>query len=412
MSNLLIKNIKSLVQVREELSGPLAGEAMAELPCIEDAYLEIQNGKILDFGHMDQCPRPNGGMIDAKGRYVFPGFCDSHTHIVYAASRENEFVQRIKGVSYEEIAQAGGGILNSAAKLQNTSHEDLYNDAVKRLEEVMKMGTTSIEIKSGYGLSVESELKMLRVVKELKENFDIPIVASFLGAHAIPTKYKENRAEYIQLLTEEMIPKIAEEKLAQYCDVFCDFGFFTPEETSIIFDAAIKYQLRPKLHANELGHSGGIQIGVKYDAISVDHLEYVSEEDLIALQNSKTIATLLPSTSFFLNIPYAPARKFIEANIPVALASDFNPGSSPSGNMHLVTSLACTQLKMTPEEAINAATINSAYALGLGETVGSITKGKLANVFISKPMDSIAYFPYSFGSDLVDKVIIKGELAY
>ncbi len=412
MSNLLIKNIKSLVQVREELSGPLAGEAMAELPCIEDAYLEIQNGKILDFGHMDQCPRPNGGMIDAKGRYVFPGFCDSHTHIVYAASRENEFVQRIKGVSYEEIAQAGGGILNSAAKLQNTSHEDLYNDAVKRLEEVMKMGTTSIEIKSGYGLSVESELKMLRVVKELKENFDIPIVASFLGAHAIPTKYKENRAEYIQLLTEEMIPKIAEEKLAQYCDVFCDFGFFTPEETSIIFDAAIKYQLRPKLHANELGHSGGIQIGVKYDAISVDHLEYVSEEDLIALQNSKTIATLLPSASFFLNIPYAPARKFIEANIPVALASDFNPGSSPSGNMHLVTSLACTQLKMTPEEAINAATINSAYALGLGETVGSITKGKLANVFISKPMDSIAYFPYSFGSDLVDKVIIKGELAY
>lgn len=412
MSNLLIKNIKSLVQVRENLSGPLAGDAMAELPCIENAYLEIQNGKILEYGPMDQCPRPNGGMIDAKGRYVFPGFCDSHTHIVYAASREKEFVQRIKGASYEEIAKAGGGILNSAEKLQSTSSEDLYNDAVKRLEEVMKMGTTAIEIKSGYGLSVDSELKMLRVIKELKENFDIPIVASFLGAHAIPTKYKDNRAQYIQLLTEEMIPQIAEEKLAQYCDVFCDFGFFTPEETRTIFDAALKYNLRPKLHANELGHSGGIQMGVKYDAISVDHLEYVSDEDLTALQSSNTIATLLPSTSFFLNIPYAPARRFIEANIPVALASDFNPGSSPSGNMHLITSLACTQLKMTPEEAINAATINSSYALGLGETVGSITKGKLANVFISKPMDSIAYFPYSFGSDLVDKVIIKGELAY
>ena len=412
MSNLLIKNIKSLVQVRENLTSPLAGSAMAELPCIDHAYLEIQNGKILGYGPMDQCPRPNGGMIDAKGRFVFPGFCDSHTHIVYAASREKEFVQRIKGASYEEIAQAGGGILNSAEKLQNTTEEDLYNNAVKRLEEVMQMGTTAIEIKSGYGLSVDSELKMLRVIKELSENFDIPIAASFLGAHAVPTEYKHDRAKYIDLITKDMIPKIAEEKLAQYCDVFCDFGFFTVEETSTILEAALSYNLIPKLHANELGHSGGIQTGVKYNAISVDHLEYVSDEDLKALQESKTIATLLPSTSFFLNIPYAPARRFINAEIPVALASDYNPGSSPSGNMHLIISLACTQLKMTPEEAINAATINSSYALGMGDKVGSITKGKLANVFITKPMDSLAFFPYSFGSDLIDKVIIKGELAF
>lgn len=410
--DMLITNIAGLVQVRESTSEPLKGSAMAELPMVENAWLSIKDGRIADWGSGNTPEAAGAEVVDAKGGYVFPSFVDSHTHLVFAGSREQEFVMRIKGKSYEEIARQGGGILNSAKRLQQASEDELFEGALARLHEVISMGTGAIEIKSGYGLSLKAELKMLRVVKRLKEVSPIPIKATFLGAHAIPAEYKENREGYIELLTEEMLPQVAEEGLAEYVDVFCDRGFFTPEETATICEAGAKYGLRPKLHANELGHTGGIQVGVQHNAISVDHLEFTGEEELQALKASDTIPTLLPSTAFFLSLEFPPARNMIEAGLPVSLASDYNPGSSPSGNMPFVVALACIKMKMTPAEAINAATVNAAFALEMQDEVGSITRGKRANLFITKPIPSVDFIPYSFGSgaQLVERVVLDGKL--
>ncbi|MEX1189691.1 MAG: imidazolonepropionase [Bacteroidia bacterium] len=410
MSTLLIHNIKSLVQVREKAPAMLKGEDMSILPCLENAWLFIKDGLIDSWGQeISEMPQADERM-NAEGGMVFPGWCDSHTHIVYSGSRESEFVDKIRGLSYEEIARRGGGILNSAAKLQQTSEDELYQQALKRCHEIISYGTTAVEIKSGYGLTLNDEIKMLRVVKRLKETTPLEIKATFLGAHAIPTEFKENRAEYIRLIVEKMLPAVAEENLADFADVFCDKGFFTVEETDIILSAASKLGLRAKIHANELDFSGGIQIGVKHNALSVDHLEFTGEEEINALVNSNTMPTLLPSTAFFLRLHYPPAREMINAGLPIALASDYNPGSSPSGRMSFVISLACIQLRMTPEEAINAATINSAYAMNLSDSHGSITKGKAGSVFITHAIPSIAYLPYSFGAQLVKSTIIKGKV--
>lgn len=414
---LVVKNISLLVQARDKSVVKLSGSAMASIPVVEDAWLYCLNGdfhtwgKMADFEAAMQVVDPSGdaNLVDAGGGMVFPGWCDSHTHIVYAGPRENEFVDRIKGLSYEEIARRGGGILNSAKKLAGTPEEKLLEDATLRLKEMMRSGTAAVEIKSGYGLSLEAELKMLRVIKQLKATSPIPIKATFLGAHAIPETYKANRAAYVKLITDEMMPAIAAEHLADYCDVFCDRGFFTPDETDIILEAGWKYNLRPKIHANELDYSGGIQAGVKHNALSVDHLEFTGDAEIAILKNTETMPTLLPSTAFFLRLHYAPARKMIDAGLPVALASDFNPGSSPSGNMPFVISLACIHMNVLPEEAINAATINSAYAMGLDGKMGSITPGKTASFFITKKASSLAIVPYSFGSNLVDRVFIDGE---
>lgn len=410
MGALLIENIKELVQVEDKARKAVIGAEMAKLGTIKDAFLLMEEGKIKDFGPMTDCPDFNGEKIDATGKMVFPSWCDSHTHIVYAGSREGEFVDRIKGLSYEAIAENGGGILNSARRLQETSEDDLFEQALKRLKEVVSFGTGAIEIKSGYGLTLDAEVKMLRVIKRLKEVSPIPIKSTFLGAHAIPLEYKDNRSAYIDLIVNEMIPLVSSEGLAEYCDVFCDKGFFTPEESSKILQAGIDHGLVPKLHANELANSGGVQVGVEKDAISVDHLEFVGEEEIAALKKSDTMPTLLPSTAFFLNLQFAPARKMIDANLPVALATDYNPGSTPSGRFPFVISLACIKMKMTPEEAINAATINSAYAMQLTDSHGSICKGKVANVFITKEISSIAFLPYAFGSDLVDTIILNGAV--
>ena len=349
-------------------------------------------------------------VLDGGGRLVFPTWCDSHTHIVYTSSREAEFVGRIKGLTYEEIAKNGGGILNSAERLNNTSEDELFESALERLKEITTYGTGAVEIKSGYGLSAEGELKMLRVIKRLKETSPLTIKATFLGAHAIPLKYKQRRQEYIDLIINDMLPIIGKEKLADYCDVFCDRGFFTPDETDAILQAGWKYGLQPKIHANELDYSGGIQVGVKNKALSVDHLEFTGDKEIEALLSSETMPTLLPSTAFFLGLHYPPARKMIDAGLPVALASDYNPGSSPSGRMPFILSLACVKLKMLPEEAINAATINSAYAMGLSSTHGTITVGKKASLFITKPMANYNVIPYSFGSDLIETVLIEGTV--
>ncbi len=387
---------------------------MKELPIIDNAFLEIEDGIIINYGKMSDIHGIDYAnttrVINAKGGIVMPTWVDSHTHIVYAGSREKEFVDRINGLTYEEIAQNGGGILNSAKRLHNTSESELFEQAKVRIEEIMGMGTGAVEIKSGYGLTVQDEVKMLRVIKLLKNEYPITIKSTFLGAHAIPADYKENRAGYINLIIEDMIPLVAEEGLAEYVDVFCDRGFFTPNETDQILKAGAKHGLIPKIHANELDYSGGIQIGVENNALSVDHLEFTGDEEIDILMKSETMPTLMPSTAFFLGLEYPPARKMIEAGLPVALATDYNPGSSPSGKMAFSVSLACIQLKMTPEEAINAATINSAYAMGVQDELGSITKGKKANLIITKPINSYAYIPYSFGSDLVDRVIIGGEL--
>jgi imidazolonepropionase len=366
---------------------------------------------ISQFGPDQECPIERADeTIDCFGKIVLPAFCDSHTHLVFAAWRENEFVDRIKGLTYEEIANSGGGILNSAARLQATTEDQLFEQALPRLHEVTRMGTGAIEIKSGYGLTVESELKMLRVIRRLKETNIIPVKTSFLGAHAIPVEFKTNRPGYIRLLTETMLPQIAAEGLADYVDVFCDRGFYTVEETDEILGTAARYGIKPKIHANELDYSGGIQIGVRHKAISVDHLEYTGPEEIAALAGSQTIATILPSTAFFLGFPYAPARNMIENGLCVALASDYNPGSSPSGNLSFIISLACIKLKMLPEEAINAVTINGAAAMELSDMVGSITPQKSANLIITKPVSSIAYLPYSFGSPWIEKVILKGKV--
>lgn len=410
MASLLISNIGRLVQCRSSLSRPLAGTDMAEVPYLEDAWLLIDQDVIEDFGSMeDEVPRADK-VIDANGDWVFPGFCDSHTHIVYAQSREEEFVARIKGLSYEEIARQGGGILNSAAKLRDTTEDDLYSSAMARLEEIIGFGTVAVEIKSGYGLSFESEVKMLQVIRRLKVAYPIEIKATFLGAHAIPAEYKDNRQGYIDLLCNQMIPYIGKEQLADYCDVFCDKGFFTPEETDQILEAGWKYGLKPKIHANELGITGGVQAGIRNKALSVDHLEAIGEDEIQALLSSDTLPTLLPSTSFFLGLDYAPGRVLIDRGLPVVLASDYNPGSTPSGRMSFVLSLACLKMGLLPEEAYNAATINGAFAMEASTTHGSITKGKQGSVFLTRPMTSLAFLPYAFGSDLVHTIIVDGEV--
>ena len=409
MKSVLIKNIKSLYGIIQNVSiQKKSGTEMNMLDSIDNAYLLINDGIIIDFGAMDSLPETTTEVIDAKNGYVLPCFIDSHTHIVYAKSREEEFVMRIKGKSYEEISEAGGGILNSAGKLQAMSEDELFESAKARLFEVIKFGTGAIEIKSGYGLTVEDELKMLRVIKRLKAISPITIKATFLGAHAIPTEYKQNREAYINLVLNDMLPKVAAENLAEYCDVFCDQGFFTVDETERILIAAKQYGLKAKIHGNELGYTGGVQVAVKHQALSVDHLEYTGEAEITNLKNGNTMPVGLPNCSFFLGIPYAPGRQIIDAGLPFCLASDYNPGSSPNGRMSFVVSLACTQMKLTPEEAINATTINGAYALELSHTHGSITKGKLGNVIITKQIPSLAFIPYSFGVDLIETVIING----
>ena len=409
MKSVLIINIKSLYGIIQDVSiQKKSGTEMDILNNIDNAYLLINDGIIIDFGVMNDLPETTAEVIDANNRFVLPCFVDSHTHIVFAKSREEEFVMRIKGKSYEEIAEAGGGILNSARKLQAMSEDELFESAKARLFEVIKYGTGAIEIKSGYGLTVEDEMKMLRVIKRLKAISPITIKATFLGAHAIPTEYKRNREGYITLVINDMLPEVAAENLAEYCDVFCDQGFFTVDETERILIAAKQYGLKAKIHGNELGYTGGVQIAVKHQALSVDHLEYTGEAEIASLKSGNTMPVGLPNCSFFLGIPYAPGRQLIDAGLPFCLASDYNPGSSPNGRMSFVLALACTQMKLTPKEAINATTINGAYALELSHTHGSITKGKLGNVIITKQIPSLAFMPYSFGVDLIDTVIING----
>jgi len=409
MSSLLIRNIHQLLQAHAQPRGLVKGKDMATVPMLENAYLLLDNERIAAFGPMAECPERADEILDATGRLVLPSWCDSHTHIVFAATREEEFVHRIRGFSYEQIAAEGGGILNSARKMQSVSEDDLFEGAWGRLEEVMRMGTGAIEIKSGYGLTLESEVKMLRVIRRIKEQAPIPVKASFLGAHAVPVEYKENRPGYIDLLIHEMMPLVAAEGLADYCDVFCDKGFFTPEETDQILKAGWKWGLKPKIHANELGLTGGVQVGVANNALSVDHLEYTSEAEIAALKGSNTLPTLLPGCSFFLGIPFADARSMMNAGLPVVLATDYNPGSCPSGNMPFVVSLACTKMRMLPEEALNAATLNGACALELEADYGSIAVGKIANVIITRPMMSLAGLPYAFGSKVVEAVILRGK---
>jgi imidazolonepropionase len=406
MASILIRNIKALCGIRNAGISMVKGGEMQEFPALENAYLLIENGLIKSFGENDKVPERAGTIIDATGKFVLPCWCDSHTHIVYAGSRENEFVDRIKGLSYEEIAKRGGGILNSAKRLSETTEDELFDTAWQRLEEIQNYGTGAVEIKSGYGLSVQGELKALRVIKRLKEKCRLTIKATFLGAHAYPLEYKENHEGYLDLLIDKLLPLIAGEGLADFIDVFCDRGFFSMDETDAILEAGAKYGLRAKIHANELDYSGGIEVGVKNKALSVDHLEFTGPAQIEALKNSVTMPTLLPSTAFFLGLHYAPARKMIDAGLPIALASDFNPGSSPSGNMPFVISLACTKMKMLPEEAFNAATINSAYAMDVAIQLGSITVGKKANIIITKNISSLSFVPYSFGSNLLEQVII------
>jgi imidazolonepropionase len=407
----LIKNISELLQIREKSILKVSGSEMAVLPSIKNAFLKIENNLIADFGEMKSFDESKfNTIIDAKGKTVLPTWCDSHTHIVYAGNRQQEFVDRINGLSYEEIANRGGGILNSAKKLNETLEDEIYKQSEIRLQEVMKLGTGAVEIKSGYGLSMEGELKMLRVIKKLSENYPIKIKATFLGAHAFPLEYKENHSGYIDLIINEMIPKIASEKLADYIDVFCETGYFSVAETEQIMKAGIKFGLIPKIHVNQFTAIGGIAAAVKHKALSVDHLELVTDADIEALKNSETMPVALPSCSYFLSIPYTPARKIISEGLPLALASDFNPGSTPSGNMNFVVATACIKMKMTPEEAINAATINGAYAMGISETHGSITIGKKANLIITKLIHSFYELPYSFGSNLIDCVIIEGKI--
>ncbi|MFY7669826.1 imidazolonepropionase [Tenacibaculum sp. MEBiC06402] len=410
MTTILI-NIKELIQVRESEIKKVSGEEMKHLPTIKNAYLAIEKGLIKDFGTMENIPtfHPSAIIIDCKGKMVFPSWCDSHTHIVYAGNREQEFVDRINGLTYEEIANRGGGILNSAKKLQETSEEELYEQSSKRLKEIISLGTGAVEIKSGYGLTVEAELKMLRVIRKLRETFALPIKATFLGAHSFPTEYKENKEAYIDLIINEMLPEIAKESLANFIDAFCETGYFSVEQTERVIDAGKKYGLIPKIHVNQFTSIGGLQASVAKGALSVDHLEIMTEDDIEALKGRDTMPVALPSCSYFLSIPYTPARAIINANLPLALATDYNPGSTPSGNMNFVVSTACIKMKMTPEEAINAATINGAYAMGLSDEVGSITKGKKANFFITKEIPSYGYLPYSFGSNVIESVYLNGK---
>ncbi|MCS6991576.1 MAG: imidazolonepropionase [Chitinophagales bacterium] len=407
----LFTNIKSLIGIRQKEEKRLSGQAMKELPQLPQAWLAVRRGRISAFGKMEDTAlleqHADLPQFDCSGRILMPCWCDSHTHLVFAAWRAEEFELKIKGFTYEQIAAQGGGILNSARKLSDTDEEILYEQAWQRLTEIIDQGTGAVEIKSGYGLSVEGELKMLRVIARLKASAPIPIKATFLGAHALPAEYRHRRQDYIRLILEEMLPRIADAHLADYCDVFCENGFFTPEETDQILQAAWKYGLKPKIHANQLARSGGVQAGVRNYAVSVDHLEQIDEEEISALQASSTIATLLPAAAFFLRLPYPPARRMLEAGLTVALASDYNPGSCPSGRMSFVVSLACIQMRMTPAEAINAATLNGACAMELEDELGSITIGKRANLILTKPISSVAEIPYRFGIDLIEKVFIS-----
>lgn len=408
---MLIINIKGLVGLHPKDKLVLRGSELDDLPVLENAWLLLEDDLIKDFGKMDSFPSSIAHLpsYNAEGRYVFPSWCDSHTHIVFAASREEEFAMKIQGKSYEEIAAAGGGILNSANKLRKASEDELFESAAVRLKQMIFQGTGAVEIKSGYGLTVESEIKMLRVIRRLKDQFPIPIKATFLAAHAFPTEFKNDHQGYIDLIINEMLPLIAKENLADYIDVFCEKGFFDVEETDQILKAGAKYGLKPKIHANQLSVSGAIEVAVKNNAISVDHLEESNDETIETLKNSDTIVTLLPSCSFYLGIPFADAKSFIKADLPIALATDYNPGSTPSGNMNFVVSLGCIKMKMFPEQAINAATLNGAAAMEISGDYGSIAVGKKANLLITKPMPSIAYLPYSFGENMVDRVILNGE---
>ena len=412
---LLIINIKELVQVERKPVRLVAGKEMSKLETIRDAYLIIEDGKITSFGTMkdymvDSHKYEDYKTIDASGKMVFPAWCDSHTHLVFPASREIEYIDKIRGLSYEEIARRGGGILNSAKKMNEVSEDELLFSALKRLDEIASFGTGAVEIKSGYGLNTENELKMLRVIKRLKSLSPLTIKATFLGAHAIPAEYRSRQSEYVDVVINEMIPQVAAENLADYIDVFCDRGFFTVEDTDRILNAGMKYGLRPKIHANELDYSGGIRVGVKYNALSVDHLEYTGEQEIETLLGSETMPTVLPGASFFLGLIYAPVRKMIDAGLPVAMASDFNPGSSPSGNMQLILSLGCIAYKMLPEEAINAVTINGAYAMGLSDELGSIAEGKKANIIITKEIPTYEFMPYAYGSNKVETIILGGNI--
>jgi len=410
--SILITNIKELIQVESQPKEWVAGKDMASIQTIKNAWLLTKDDKIIDFGEMTSMPEgiTADKNIDATGKMVFPSFVDSHTHLVYPGSREIEYVDKINGLSYEEIAKRGGGILNSAKKMAEVSEEKLFEDALKRLDIIIRYGTGAVEIKSGYGLNLDSELKMLRVIKKLKEVSPLKIKSTFLGAHAIPGEYKGRQDDYVDMIIREMLPAVAKENLADYVDVFCDKGFFTVENTDRLLKAAQEYGLRPKIHANELDYSGGIQVGVKYDALSVDHLEFTGKDEINCLLDSNTMPTILPGAAFFLNMAYAPAREMMDAGLPVALASDFNPGSAPSGNMQLIASMGSILYRMTPAEVINATTINTAYAMGISRDYGSICRGKKANLFITKEMPSLEFLPYSFGDNKVDISILNGQI--
>lgn len=408
----LFTNIKNLIQVEDQPRKWVAGKEMSLLPCIKNAYLLVKGDEIIDFGEMKDLPELEESVkeIDTAGRIIMPAFCDSHTHLVYAGSRELEYVDKIKGLSYEEIAARGGGILNSAKRMEEATEEELLESALDRISEIIQFGTGAVEIKSGYGLTVETELKMLRVIKKLKQLVPIEIKATFLGAHALPLKYKDTPDDYVSLVIDEMLPQIVEHKLADYIDVFCDKGFFTPEQTDRILKAGLKHGLQSKIHANELGLTGGVQVGVKNQALSVDHLEFISDEEINCLLNSDTMPTVLPGAAFFLNMIESPVREMMNAGLPIALASDYNPGSSPSGNMKFIMSLGCINYKMTPEEVINATTINSAYAMGISKTHGSICKGKKANLIVSTVIPGYEFLPYAYTSNLIDIVMINGQI--
>lgn len=406
---MLVKNIGKLYQVNRGNKAMVAGKEMAHVPSIENAFLLVDGEKIAEFGPMDSCPHYEGEIIDAQGGSVFPSFCDSHTHLVFADTREEEFEDRIRGLSYEEIATRGGGILNSANKLQKMDEGELYSRAAERLERLIGYGTGAIEIKSGYGLTPEAELKMLRVARRLGENYPVEIRTNFLAAHAFPKEFKENHQGYLDQIINEMLPAVAEENLADFIDVFCERGYFSNDETDQLLAAGKRIGLRPKIHVNQFSISGGIAVALKHDALSVDHLEVLSDEEIELLKDSNCMPTMLPSCSFFIKIPFGPARKVIDAGLPLALASDFNPGSTPSGRMSFVMSLGCIHQNMLPAEALNATTLNTAYAMGVQEQMGSIDKGKFASFFITKPIKGLSYIPYSFGDDPVQQVILKGK---
>ena len=408
--SLLIKNIKKLIQCRTEDESYVSGKDMSSLPSVDNAFLYIENDKIIDFGEMQDCLYSNVEEVyDAKGSMVLPSWCDSHTHIVYAGDRSSEFMDRIRGLTYQEIAEKGGGILNSAKLLSNTPVEEIYNQSIKRVNDVIKQGTGAIEIKTGYGLNYESELKMLEVIQEIRKNTKLQVKSTFLGAHAYPKDYKENKEGYLDIILNKMLPDFKKRNLIDFIDVFCEEGYFSKEDTERIIIEGKKYDIPAKIHVNQFNSIGGIEVAVKNKALSVDHLEVLSESDLNILKQGNTMPVVLPICSFFLGIDYAPARKIIDAGLPLAIASDFNPGSSPSGNMNLVISTACTKMKITSEEAINAATINGAYAMKLSDKVGSITKGKLANLIITKPINSIDEIPYRLGNDNIRDLILNGE---